>query len=121
MKFLIPLSLLVAGTVAQDGCGFPDGPDCFADDGCCLLPFRCGNGDGGERCERVPVGANKRVRLLRVLRTRDEEPRKLLHVRNQEPKKLLPVRDEEPKKLLRARNQEPAKRTRRNFHGPRRH
>ncbi|EQB52013.1 hypothetical protein CGLO_08389 [Colletotrichum gloeosporioides Cg-14] len=47
-------------------CGFPDGPDCkslgkgangleqFADpDGCCLLPLRCGNGDGGERCEHV--------------------------------------------------------------------
>ena len=42
------------------------GPDCvslgegangleqFADpDGCCLLPLRCGNGDGGEKCERV--------------------------------------------------------------------
>ncbi|KAF6803334.1 hypothetical protein CSOJ01_10974 [Colletotrichum sojae] len=31
-----------------------NGLEQFADpDGCCLLPFRCGNGDGGERCERV--------------------------------------------------------------------
>jgi hypothetical protein len=53
----------------HNSCGFPDGPDCtslgvgdngleqFADDGCCLLPIRCGNGDGGERCERVSVGS----------------------------------------------------------------
>ncbi|KAJ4177237.1 Hypothetical protein NCS54_00335200 [Fusarium falciforme] len=70
MKVLIPLSFLIAGVFAQDGCGFPDGPDCvslgegangleqFADDGCCLLPIRCGNGDGGERCERVAVAGN---------------------------------------------------------------
>ncbi|KPM36209.1 hypothetical protein AK830_g10348 [Neonectria ditissima] len=71
MKFLLPLSLLIAGALAQTGCGFPDGPDCvslgegangleqFADpDGCCLLPLRCGNGDGGERCERVATGGN---------------------------------------------------------------
>ncbi|EXM13489.1 hypothetical protein V3481_018566 [Fusarium oxysporum f. sp. vasinfectum] len=70
MKYLIPLSLLIASAFAQDGCGFPDGPDCvslgegangleqFADDGCCLLPIRCGNGDGGERCERVAAGGN---------------------------------------------------------------
>ncbi|UPK96784.1 hypothetical protein LCI18_007719 [Fusarium solani-melongenae] len=70
MKVLIPLSFLIAGAFAQDGCGFPDGPDCvslgegangleqFADDGCCLLPIRCGNGDGGERCERVAVAGN---------------------------------------------------------------
>lgn len=54
----------------MDSCGFPDGPDCESlgdgdngleqftdpagvDAGCCLLPIRCGNGDGGERCERV--------------------------------------------------------------------
>src|SRR6478735_3672473 len=54
----------------MSSCGFPDGPDCvslgegangleqFADDGCCLLPIRCGNGDGGERCERVAAGGN---------------------------------------------------------------
>lgn len=48
----------------DDECGFPNGPDCeslgegangleqFIDDGCCLLPFRCGN-IAGERCERV--------------------------------------------------------------------
>lgn len=53
-----------------NSCGFPDGPDCESlgegasgleqftdpagvDAGCCLLPLRCGNGDGGERCERV--------------------------------------------------------------------
>ncbi|KAF5524922.1 hypothetical protein CGCA056_v002458 [Colletotrichum aenigma] len=67
MKFFsIILSACAAGVLAQNGCGFPDGPDCkslgkgangleqFADpDGCCLLPLRCGNGDGGERCERV--------------------------------------------------------------------
>ncbi|OHE92459.1 hypothetical protein CORC01_12250 [Colletotrichum orchidophilum] len=62
----IILTLFSAGVLAKNGCGFPDGPDCkslgtgadgleqFADpDGCCLLPIRCGNGDGGERCERV--------------------------------------------------------------------
>ncbi|KXH31273.1 hypothetical protein CSAL01_02870 [Colletotrichum salicis] len=62
----IIITLFSAGVLAQNGCGFPDGPDCqslgkdangleqFADpDGCCLLPLRCGNGDGGERCERV--------------------------------------------------------------------
>ncbi|KAF3800228.1 hypothetical protein GCG54_00003756 [Colletotrichum gloeosporioides] len=67
MKFFsIIFSACAAGVLAQNGCGFPDGPDCkslgkgangleqFADpDGCCLLPLRCGNGDGGERCERV--------------------------------------------------------------------
>ncbi|KAF7557608.1 hypothetical protein G7Z17_g541 [Cylindrodendrum hubeiense] len=69
MKFFIVLAF-VAGVFAQNGCGFPDGPDCvslgegangleqFADDGCCLLPLRCGNGDGGERCERVSVGSS---------------------------------------------------------------
>ncbi|KAH6874380.1 hypothetical protein B0T10DRAFT_498849 [Thelonectria olida] len=79
MKYLLPLSLLVASAFAQNGCGFPDGPDCvslgegangleqFADDGCCLLPFRCGNGDGGERCERVSVGRNQ-GRSMRVAR-----------------------------------------------------
>ncbi|KAH6974938.1 hypothetical protein BKA56DRAFT_688387, partial [Ilyonectria sp. MPI-CAGE-AT-0026] len=63
MKSSVILSLFFASALAQDGCGFPDGPDCvslgegangleqFADDGCCLLPIRCGNGDGGERCE----------------------------------------------------------------------
>ncbi|KAK1622630.1 hypothetical protein BDP81DRAFT_455186 [Colletotrichum phormii] len=62
----IIITLFSAGVLAQNGCGFPDGPDCqslgkgangleqFADlDSCCLLPLRCGNGDGGERCERV--------------------------------------------------------------------
>ncbi|RYP41908.1 hypothetical protein DL767_000645 [Monosporascus sp. MG133] len=70
MKVLFALSLFTAGALAQNGCGFPDGPDCvslgegpngleqFADDGCCLLPLRCGNGDGGERCERVTAGSN---------------------------------------------------------------
>ncbi|KAH8590514.1 hypothetical protein B0O99DRAFT_634555 [Bisporella sp. PMI_857] len=66
MKFLfIVAAVFASSVVAQNGCGFPDGPDCvslgegangleqFIDDGCCLLPFRCGNGDGGERCERV--------------------------------------------------------------------
>ncbi|KAI3529796.1 hypothetical protein CNYM01_13963 [Colletotrichum nymphaeae SA-01] len=67
MRFsAIIFTLFSAGVLAQNGCGFPDGPDCqslgkgangleqFADpDGCCLLPLRCGNGDGGERCERV--------------------------------------------------------------------
>ncbi|RKL19590.1 hypothetical protein BFJ72_g15147 [Fusarium proliferatum] len=88
MKYLIPLSLLIASAFAQDGCGFPDGPDCvslgegangleqFADDGCCLLPFRCGNGDGGERCERVPVAANNRVRFIRAARSRYSGVRK---------------------------------------------
>ncbi|KAF2191160.1 hypothetical protein K469DRAFT_720148 [Zopfia rhizophila CBS 207.26] len=69
MKFLpIVFTVFAAGVFAQNGCGFPNGPDCeslgvgdsgleqFADDGCCLLPIRCGNGDGGERCERVSVG-----------------------------------------------------------------
>ncbi|KAI8683213.1 hypothetical protein NCS56_00445500 [Fusarium sp. Ph1] len=68
MKFLsIAISLFAATSLAQNGhsCGFPDGPDCesvgvgangleqFVDpDGCCLLPFRCGN-VAGELCERV--------------------------------------------------------------------
>ncbi|RYP19177.1 hypothetical protein DL765_003492 [Monosporascus sp. GIB2] len=64
----------------DENCGFPNGPDCvslgegasgleqFADDGFCLLPFRCGNGDGGERCERVAVGNNNKARLRRVPR-----------------------------------------------------
>ncbi|KAM5347003.1 hypothetical protein ACJ41O_010008 [Fusarium nematophilum] len=66
MKFLpVILTIFVASVVAQDGCGFPDGPDCesvgvgdngleqFVDpDGCCLLPARCGN-VAGELCERV--------------------------------------------------------------------
>ncbi|KAJ4182589.1 hypothetical protein NW755_010356 [Fusarium falciforme] len=75
MKFLpIVISLFAATSLAQNGqdpcnffffCGFPDGPDCesvgvgangleqFVDpDGCCLLPFRCGN-VAGELCERV--------------------------------------------------------------------
>ncbi|RSL53808.1 hypothetical protein CEP54_010190 [Fusarium duplospermum] len=66
MKFLpIVISLFAATSLAQNGCGFPDGPDCesvgvgangleqFVDpDGCCLLPFRCGN-IAGELCERV--------------------------------------------------------------------
>lgn len=34
-----------------------DGLEQFADDGCCLLPIRCGNGDGGEVCERVSTGS----------------------------------------------------------------
>lgn len=66
------------GTSTDPNCGFPNGPDCislgtgdsgleqFADDGCCLLPFRCGNGDGGERCERVPAGTqNNKARVRR--------------------------------------------------------
>ncbi|RYO92290.1 hypothetical protein DL762_001739 [Monosporascus cannonballus] len=80
MKVLSVLSLFAAGVLAQNGCGFPDGPDCvslgegpngleqFADDGCCLLPGRCGNGDGGEVCERVAVGDNNKARLRRVPR-----------------------------------------------------
>ncbi|KAL2689418.1 hypothetical protein Neosp_003472 [[Neocosmospora] mangrovei] len=66
MKFFsIAISLFAATSLAQNGCGFPDGPDCesvgvgangleqFVDpDGCCLLPFRCGN-VAGELCERV--------------------------------------------------------------------
>lgn len=70
----------------DDQCGFPNGPDCeslgegangleqFADDGCCLLPFRCGNGDGGERCERVSVNSANTNKIrgtgLKKLRTR---------------------------------------------------
>ncbi|KKY31771.1 hypothetical protein UCDDA912_g08268 [Diaporthe ampelina] len=75
MKYLaILITTLAASVLAQnnknDNCGFPDGPDCESlgegdngleqftdpagvDAGCCLLPIRCGNGDGGERCERV--------------------------------------------------------------------
>ncbi|KAF2475498.1 uncharacterized protein BDR25DRAFT_310858 [Lindgomyces ingoldianus] len=59
---MAPVSIKVDNKT--NSCGFPDGPDCvslgegangleqFADDGCCLLPLRCGNGDGGEKCER---------------------------------------------------------------------
>ncbi|KAL2211432.1 hypothetical protein CC79DRAFT_1317554 [Sarocladium strictum] len=58
--------IFAVGALAQNGCGFPDGPDCvslgdgptgleqFVDDGCCLLPLRCGN-IAGEICERVEV------------------------------------------------------------------
>ncbi|KAK0391740.1 hypothetical protein NLU13_1239 [Sarocladium strictum] len=67
MQLLLVSFLFAAGALAQNGCGFPDGPDCvslgtgasgleqFADDGCCLLPLRCGN-IAGEICERVDVG-----------------------------------------------------------------
>lgn len=61
-------------------CGFPNGPDCislgrggsggleqFADDGCCLLPARCGN-VAGELCERVAAGARRLARLRRARR-----------------------------------------------------
>jgi hypothetical protein len=55
-------------------CGFPNGPDCtslgnvngleqFADDGCCILPFRCGNVEG-ERCERVEVVSKRRRSMV---------------------------------------------------------
>ncbi|KAK7420241.1 hypothetical protein QQX98_002896 [Neonectria punicea] len=76
------------GNTNDENCGFPNGPDCeslgegangleqFADDGCCLLPFRCGNGDGGERCERVAVAANNRIRFLRAARSRNSRVRK---------------------------------------------
>ncbi|KAF4921796.1 hypothetical protein CGCVW01_v005732 [Colletotrichum viniferum] len=64
--FSIILSACAAGILAQNGyvtAASPmdriaslsaNGLEQFADpDGCCLLPLRCGNGDGGERCERV--------------------------------------------------------------------
>lgn len=80
MKFIsLALALALAATGSAQvvrgpngNCGFPGGPTCeslgrpqrgeleqFTDpaespaSGCCLLPARCGNGDGGERCERV--------------------------------------------------------------------
>ncbi|KAK1997404.1 hypothetical protein LX36DRAFT_711694 [Colletotrichum falcatum] len=67
MKFTaIIFAAFTASVVAKNGCGFPDGPDCkslgrkgadgleqFQDDGCCVFPARCGNGDGGQQCELV--------------------------------------------------------------------
>ncbi|KAK1963147.1 hypothetical protein LY78DRAFT_683495 [Colletotrichum sublineola] len=65
MKFTaILLTAFLTGVLAKD-CGFPNGPDCksagkgangleqFVDDGCCVFPARCGNGDGGNVCELV--------------------------------------------------------------------
>lgn len=53
----------------QNSCGFPDGPDCVSvgevdgieqltepegsEEGCCLLPARCGFDSSVVRCERV--------------------------------------------------------------------
>ncbi|KAK2028230.1 hypothetical protein LX32DRAFT_694176 [Colletotrichum zoysiae] len=81
MKFAVILfSAFVAGVAAKAGCGFPDGPDCkslgkgadgleqFADDGCCVFPLRCGNGDGGEQCEFAK--GNKKVKDQRGRRRR---------------------------------------------------
>ncbi|KAK2043978.1 hypothetical protein LZ31DRAFT_554681 [Colletotrichum somersetense] len=66
MKFTaILLTAFVTGALAKE-CGFPNGPDCksagtksadglrqFIDDGCCVFPAFCGNGDGGNICELV--------------------------------------------------------------------
>ncbi|KAH6664224.1 hypothetical protein B0J14DRAFT_661526 [Halenospora varia] len=75
MKFLTLVTLFAASAMAAKntgtGCGFPNGADCkslgtgadgneqFADDGCCLLPLRCGNGDGGNVCDRVTAGVTQ--------------------------------------------------------------
>ncbi|KAK1981119.1 hypothetical protein LZ30DRAFT_627941 [Colletotrichum cereale] len=73
MKFTaIVFAAFVASVAAKKAnCGFPNGPDCkslgtkgadgleqFNDDGCCVFPARCGNGDGGQVCELVKKDKN---------------------------------------------------------------
>ncbi|KAG5751832.1 hypothetical protein H9Q72_012805 [Fusarium xylarioides] len=56
MQFALVSVLFAVGALAKNGRGFPDGPDCVSlgkgsdglevfrdNDGCCLLPARCGN------------------------------------------------------------------------------
>ncbi|KAF5647677.1 uncharacterized protein FTJAE_1734 [Fusarium tjaetaba] len=68
MQFSLVSVLFAAGALAINGCGFPDGPDCVSlgkasdglevfrdNDGCCLLPARCGN-EAGVNCRRENEG-----------------------------------------------------------------
>ncbi|KAJ4111635.1 hypothetical protein NW760_006629 [Fusarium oxysporum] len=68
MQFALVSVLFAVGVFAKNGCGFPDGPDCVSlgkgsdglevfrdNDGCCLLPARCGN-EAGINCRRENEG-----------------------------------------------------------------
>ncbi|KAF5716477.1 hypothetical protein FGLOB1_2555 [Fusarium globosum] len=70
MQFILVSVLFAVGILAKNGCGFPDGPDCVSlgrasdglevfrdNDGCCLLPARCGN-EAGVNCRRENEGPN---------------------------------------------------------------
>ncbi|CEI70905.1 unnamed protein product [Fusarium venenatum] len=68
MQFALVSILFALGVYAKNG--FPDGPDCVSlgkgsdgleifrdNDGCCLLPARCGN-EAGVNCRRENEGPN---------------------------------------------------------------